>query len=142
MMHFVEINLSNIHLVNSFLERLGSGKNTFRYFEKRPIQIIVNHVITLLLLNEEIPVAYGHLDREGDTVWLGTAVIEDMKAKGYGKMMLEHLVREAKKRKITAICLTVDKENMPAISLYEKSGFKLREDRGSYFLYSQNLDYE
>ena len=123
-MELTEISLSHLSILEDFLSRLSVGKQSFRYFDKRPLTIIEQHVCTLLLMENNRPVAYGHLDQEEDTVWLGIAVADDERGKGYGKQMMNALLQKARELEIPAITLTVDQDNEVAQRLYERMGFE------------------
>lgn len=45
------------------------------------------------------------------------------RGKGYGKMLMQELLTEAKRREIKQISLTVDEDNIIARNLYTKIGF-------------------
>ncbi|MEQ9146873.1 MAG: GNAT family N-acetyltransferase, partial [Cytophagales bacterium] len=57
-------------------------------------------------------------------VWLGIAVAENVKGRGFGKQLLKCLLDHAEKRMIATLKLSVDKINKQAIALYTKFGFK------------------
>jgi ribosomal protein S18 acetylase RimI-like enzyme len=121
----------NIHRINAgdtsqldqFIHSAGSSLRTFRYFQNRPYSVLENHLVTCLLMNENKPIGYGHLDRNGDTVWLGIAVAEVFKGMGLGKLIMDFLVSTAKSKRLSKVKLTVDDGNIPAISFYKKFGF-------------------
>ena len=121
---FSIIDVEDLEMLNEFLSTAGSTLNTFRYFQNRPLSVIKNHYVTCLLMNENKPVGYGHLDNDGDTVWLGIAIAEGFNGKGLGKLFMEFLVSKAKSNRLSKLKLTVDDSNIPAIRLYEKFGFK------------------
>ena len=93
----------NYKLVNDFLRRAKGSLNTFRYFYHRPVQTIKNHITTLMILENGLPVCYGHLDPDNSKVWLGIAVVEEDKGKGYGKLMMIELLKAARINKINEI---------------------------------------
>lgn len=134
-MKMVEINKENLFLLEHFIDNIGKAAQSFRYFNTRTTGIIKNHLATILLLEENVPVAYGHLDKENDTVWLGICVIPEFQGRGLGKRMMQILVDKAKYLKLKEISLTVDKTNKPAISLYEKFGFEFEGKAPNYFKY-------
>ena len=72
------IDINNLDLLQDFIDNMGSSNKTFRYFDKRGLSCISNHIVTVLFLEDkdEKPIAYGHLDKEGDNIWLGIAVKE------------------------------------------------------------------
>ncbi len=114
----------NRNLVSNFLKNAGNSLKTFRYFEKRTFDILNNHIVTCVLMqNDGTIVGYGHLDKEGDNIWLGIAVSENNLGKGLGKIIINFLINFAIKNKLKAIKLTVDNSNKQAICLYEKVGF-------------------
>jgi RimJ/RimL family protein N-acetyltransferase len=131
----VKITAGNNHLINEFLQQAGRSLEQFRYFSKRPVSVWRNHVCTFLFLQNNIPVCYGHLDKDGDKIWLGIAVAESETGKGHGKKMMKELIAEAKEQRLSLIYLTVDTVNSKAIKLYENFGFKLVSKQESYLEY-------
>jgi GNAT superfamily N-acetyltransferase len=126
-------------LLETFIASCGSSLNTFRYFNNRPFSIIKNHLSTLLAIDEaDIPVAYGHLDREDGIVWLGICVSEKNQGKGYGDIIMKALIEDALRLKISEIYLTVDKVNSLAARLYEKHGFEMIRESEKIFWYRWN----
>ena len=96
---FVYIDSSNRHLVKEFIDHAGKSLSTFRYFEKRSMEVLNNHLVTFVLRQNNIVIGYGHLDKDGEEkVWLGTAVIESFIGKGYGRIMVEELIKAAKEK--------------------------------------------
>lgn len=134
-MNLVFVHQENIHLLKTFIENIGEASKSFRYFNKRTIDVINNHLVTILLLENEFPVAYGHLDSEKDIVWLGICVLPAFSGKGYGNEMMKALIENAKRLKLNSITLTVDKENKLAINLYEKFNFQRKEEKESFYKY-------
>jgi ribosomal protein S18 acetylase RimI-like enzyme len=122
-MKLIEVNFSNRYLINEFLNNAGDSLITFRYFRSRNVEIIKNHLITYVISLEGKIVAYGHLDKDGDVVWLGIAVAESYQGKGLGKMMMAQLIEYAKINNLSRIDLSVDVENRVAQKLYEGLGF-------------------
>lgn len=103
---------------------MGNSAKYFRYFSKRPPEIITQHLVTLVgILENGETVAYAHLDPDDGKVWLGICVAEAHCGKGFGETMISTLLEEANKLGIKEITLSVDEDNLGAIKLYEKSGF-------------------
>ena len=50
--------------VKQFLSNAGKSLETFRYFAKRPLSAMENHLLTLLALDGNTPIGYGHLDKD------------------------------------------------------------------------------
>lgn len=140
MYQFQHISEENIYLIENFLSVLGNGAESFRYFSKRPIDIVLNHLLTVVILDEnQLPIAYGHLDREEVNLWLGIAVAEKAQGLGVGKMMLQYLINYAKDQGELFITLTVDKINFKAIRLYETHKFTQVAEQGNYYKYRYKL---
>ena len=125
-MQIERISTANLQALETFLVSCGSSLETFRYFSSRPLVVLENHLVTLLGFGENhVPVAYGHLDEEDGSVWLGICVSEDSRGKGYGNQMMQVLLDTARELGVQSIRLTVDRSNPDAVHLYEKFGFKL-----------------
>ena len=56
--------------VEEFLKIAGDSLLTFRYFNKRDISIIENHLVTVVLVEGTKNIGYGHLDPEGNKLEL------------------------------------------------------------------------
>jgi len=124
-MEILRITSQNRALVSTFLESAGADTlEKFRYFNTRPLEMLDNHVATFIIRHELASVAYGHLDKEDDTIWLGIAIASPFHGKGLGRLMMHHLLTYARLQKIPKIKLAVDRDNPAAIALYKKYGFK------------------
>ena len=130
---------SDLKLLHHFISNLGEAKLNFRYFDKREMSAIQNHLVTLLVMNDDIPVGYGHLDQENGNIWLGISVNPDFQGQGIGNILMTELISDAKENNIEKIHLTVDKENIPAQKLYEKFKFKKIELSENVTFYKYNL---
>jgi ribosomal protein S18 acetylase RimI-like enzyme len=131
MFTIVEIIDNNIYYLKEFLN--NALPNTFRYFNKRSIDVITNHVITLVLLDKELPVGYAHIDFDKNKYWFGICILENYQGKGYGKTIMEYIFNNEKIKNIDKIYLTVDKINVNAIKLYTKFNFYIIDENDSYF---------
>ncbi len=121
---FHPVSGNNIELLQQFIKVAGDSLLTFRYFATRPLSIINNHIITVIITEADQPVGYGHLDKENETVWLGIAVSENARRKGLGTQIMQYLINKGKEKNINVIDLMVDTDNVSAIRLYEQFGFK------------------
>ena len=130
---------SDLKLLHHFISNLGEAKLNFRYFDKREMSAIQNHLVTLLVMNDDIPVGYGHLDQENENTWLGISVNPDFQGQGIANTIMTELISDAKKNSIKIIQLTVDKENITAQKLYEKFKFKKIELSENVTFYKYNL---
>lgn len=118
------INEYNIELLEKFINKIQKESLTFRYYENRDVEVIKNHVITIILItDDEEFVGYGHLDNENEIIWLGVVVLEKFQNMGYGNILLKLLLEKAKEKKVKRIRLSVDKKNLSAMKLYKKFGF-------------------
>lgn len=118
----------DLALLSQFIQKAGSSLENFRYFASRSFSVLNNHIETALLMQDNNPIAYGHLDVENGSTWLGIAVSEKEKGKGWGLLMMQLLLKAAEEQRCKFICLSVDKTNIPAISLYEKFGFQVEKE--------------
>ena len=126
-------------LLSSFIESMGESSNSFRYFSSRPIEIIKNHLVTVLLLKDGNPVGYGHLDVEGDDVWFGIAVAYEFKGLGYGKEIIKYLTNKADYLRLPTVKLAVDSDNFAAHSLYTNFAFEEVNKKGSLLFFERKL---
>ena len=140
-MEVIEIhnNEEDITILKIFLDNLGEAKNSFRYYNSRPFNVINNHMVTILVIENNLPIGYGHLDVEENIVWLGICVIPKHHNKGIGKIIMSYLISKAQKFKISNIFLTVDIHNKPAQILYEKFNFKRINETKTYLKYNLSL---
>ena len=122
-MRLAQVDQLNKSLIDDFCRLAGSSLKTFRYFESRSVDIIKDHLVTYAMIVDDIPIGYGHLDFEDNTVWLAVCIIEGYTGHGYGKKMMDALISYALKSAITEINLSVDKENIPAVTMYNNMGF-------------------
>lgn len=106
-----------------FIDHAGDSLMTFRYFRRRPLSVISKHLVTMLGLNDETVVAYGHLEQEDRLTWLGICVTQSERGKGYGKEMMKELLLAARRENVGEIHLTVDVTNNGAHEMYRKFGF-------------------
>jgi ribosomal protein S18 acetylase RimI-like enzyme len=118
-----EIGNSDYVLLDEFLQNAGGSLSSFRYFNTRPTSVIENHFVTAVLIHNSAVVGYGHLDKDSDVIWLGIAVSEMAIGKGFGKLMMSFLITRAEEMNLPVINLTVDKNNIKAIRLYDHFSF-------------------
>jgi sugar phosphate isomerase/epimerase/GNAT superfamily N-acetyltransferase len=126
------INNKSTSLLENFLANAGSSLATFRYFSSRTFDVLNNHLVTYILEENGKALAYGHLDKENDIVWLGTCVIESQKGKGLGKKIMRALIAFAEMNCIPTVRLSVDNINSAAQALYIQSGFQKTEQRETF----------
>jgi RimJ/RimL family protein N-acetyltransferase len=139
MMYLVRLSTDDTALLKNFLEHAGSSLNSFRYFNKRSFAVLKNHIVTFILEENGNALAYGHLDLESGTVWLGICVIESQLGKGLGKRMMKELLDFAEENEIRKIKLAVDNDNLVAQSLYKKFGFIKTEQHPTHSFFELTL---
>ncbi|CAA6829950.1 MAG: Unknown protein [uncultured Aureispira sp.] len=125
--------------LQQFIAAIGHSVKTFRYFDKRPIDVLDNHKLTLLAFLGKKPIGYGHLDYEGGKTWLGIAMIEGYTGKGFGKKIMDYLLTYADESNLPEIHLSVDKENKAAVSLYDKLDFEVVKELNSSVILMKRL---
>lgn len=113
-----------------FINNLGESANSFRYFNKRKFDVLQNHLVTYIYLDEQKPIGYGHLDQENETVWLGIALLPEYQGIGLGEKIMNELIDVGKRKGVSQICLIVDSDNLRAIQLYEKLNFYCENNSG------------
>lgn len=129
-------------LLETFINSIGIASKSFRYFDKRPASVFKKHIVTILIFEDEnsiVPIGYGHLEIENDIVWLGICVLPAYWGKKIGSIILIELIKRARANQIQTIHLTVDEDNIYAIKLYERFGFKKLERIKNFYKYSLNL---
>ena len=131
-----KIKTHNISLLKTFINLNNS--TFFRYYDTRDITIIKNHLITIIITNNDEIVGYGHLDIENH-VWLGICVLEKHKGNGYGKKIMNHLINYAIEHNIEYIYLSVDKNNAIAKNMYDKFDFKVIQTNKKTYLMKKTL---
>lgn len=134
-----QINLKNKAEITQLLNSSPVGIESFRYFNKRPLDIIQSHKITVLGFVQNTPVAYGHLDIEDEKTWLGVLVADNFHGNGYGSQILDYLIEFGVQNAINSICLSVDNNNRNAIELYKKKGFIRKYSKEFFSFYEKNL---
>ncbi|WP_094096191.1 GNAT family N-acetyltransferase [Paenibacillus physcomitrellae] len=65
---------------------------------------------------------YGFIDK--DVPELGMAILKEYRGTGIGTALLEELFKEARRKKIGRISLSVDPSNKAAMRLYQRFGFE------------------
>ncbi len=137
---FYKIETGSHLLVEDFIKCLNDEKSSFRYFENRTLEVLKNHLETLIVKNNNSFIGYGHLDKEGETTWLGIVVLNKFQGMGIGKRIMTELINNAKQLLLSSIKLSVDIENYKARALYEKIGFNLEKQTAKICYYKLYID--
>jgi perosamine synthetase len=122
------INDNNKELLSEYIKTIDT--HFFRYYNNRPVDIIKNHVITVLLQKNNITVGYAHVDFENH-YWIGIYLDLNYRNIGVGKILLSYLIYLSKQHNITELQLSVDTNNTRAIALYTKFGFTQITERNN-----------
>ncbi|MEW6254134.1 MAG: N-acetyltransferase, partial [Planctomycetota bacterium] len=70
----------------------------------------------------------------GQVGWiLNTAVLAHYRRQGIGRMLMEHGVAALRAAKVRRILVTSEPENVAAIRLYEKLGFRAARTEADYY---------
>lgn len=134
MINIVEINENNIYYLKNFLN--NNIPTTFRYFNKRNIDVIKNHIITIILMVDNLPAGYAHIDYDKKH-WFGICILDKYQGNGYGKIMMEYIFNHENIKNIKNTdknYLTVDKVNNIAINLYKRFKFYIIDEKESYVI--------
>lgn len=82
---------------------------------------------------------YGFID--DDTPELGMAIIPQYRGQGIGKHLLSEMIDSARLVGYSALSLSVDPRNKPALRMYEKCGFKkVYQDHGGSWTMKKDLN--
>jgi len=129
-MRFLEIKASDKKKIEQIIkiEKEAFGLNGgINEWILKPI-IRYGKVFVLVIENEVIGIAEYIRGFGGDEVFLyGFSIKKKYRKCGYGKKLLEDSIKVFRKNKIKKIGLTVSLENIEAIKLYEKIGFKMEK---------------
>ena len=134
MTSIIEIDNDNIHYLQNFIS--NECPATFRYFKTRNIDIIKNHVITIILLVDGLSIGYAHIDYDDydDKYWFGICILETYQGKGFGKQMMEYIFNHQKVKNLQEVILSVDKINDKAIRLYKRFNFNIIEEHHNFYI--------
>lgn len=133
------INNENKEILSEFIKDLDKEKDSFRYFKNRSLDIIENHLLTILLLDSGKPIGYGHLDQENEVIWLGIVIKSSYQGKGLANKLMETLLSKGEEKGVRRIRLSVDNNNEKAIGLYEKFGFEFLKVGETYSIYQRTI---
>lgn len=120
----ININNNNKELLINYIPEIKS--TTFRYFNKRNIDVIQNHKLTILLKDvlNEIIFGYVHIDYDEEKYWFGIYLHEEYQNKKIGSKIMNYVFNLFEIKNLNEIYLTVDNNNYGAIHLYSKYKFE------------------
>lgn len=137
MLKYISLNSSNLDLLDEFLINAGDSLNTFRYFETRKAEVVLEHIVSYVIKDDSRIIGYCHLENDSGKTWLGLCILEKETGKGYGKLILNKLISVSKKLKVESIYLSVDLNNLKAIKLYENFNFKFQFEKNDVYYYKK-----
>lgn len=130
---FIDIDKTSNSFIN-FLDLEMRRDENFKYFLSRSINVLDNHLITILLVSGTSVLGYGHIDPENRN-WLGVYVSVNHRGKSLGKVIINELLKRSKKIGLDNVSLSVFKSNTIAINLYKKLGFEVyKKSNESFFM--------
>ncbi len=137
-MEIVKITIDNTTYLTDFLK--NDISNYFRYYTKRDISVIKDHIVTYIGIIQDKPIAYGHIDYSSseNKYWLGICLVDEYQGKGFGKQMMNALIYRFNNININTLYLTVDKDNVKAITLYKKYLFNIIDEGDGYYVMCLN----
>jgi len=128
------INKTNIHLVEQFIA--NDLPSTFRYFQKRNIQCLENHILTVVIIDNEKQKVFGyaHIDyeKENNKHWFGICILPEYQNRKLGKDLLNFTLNNNQIKNIHDIYLTVDNDNVKAIKIYLQNNFQIVAGNDKY----------
>ncbi len=136
------------------LDAVARERKYLMFLEAPPLES-VNEFVSKLIQDNEIQ--FMALNSDGKVVgWcdilrihfpgfehcgrLGMGIIKEFRGQGIGKMVLEKVIAEARKRGLIKIELEVFASNLPAVNLYKKFGFQFEGQRMKARFLDGNFD--
>ena len=137
-LNIININKENKYILKNYISTINN--KYFRYFNKRNEDIIENHLITILIKNNNDDIiGYSHIDYDSDKYWFGIYLNNNYRGKGYGNDIINYIKNHYLLKSINEIYLSVDIDNEYAIKLYKKNGFIEYFRNSNYILMSNKL---
>ena len=75
---------------------------------------------------------YAHIDYE-ENYWFGIYIDDAYQNKKLGSLLMNIILKHKSLNDINKIHLTVDKDNKHAIKVYEKYGFKIVQEKETFY---------
>ena len=128
----IEVNEDNKHLLAEFIKDIKS--DSFRYFRNRDESVINNHVLTVLLIDNNKIFGYAHIDKETlyNQYWFGICLYNEYHNKGIGNKLMKYVLNHYKVKYLKEIYLTVDNTNIAGQKIYYKNGFNEMNSNSDY----------
>jgi ribosomal protein S18 acetylase RimI-like enzyme len=104
---------------------------------------IVGYIISILPKKDDILFYSNCLIKYNCPIIVGIAVLEEYRGKGIGKILLNKYFNKVREYEYNQVFLEVLEENVSALNLYKKVGFKIKkckiEEEHSYFIMYKKL---
>jgi len=114
------------------IERLSFPEPWSQEMLEREITLMISHFYVAVLENRVVGYGgYWHINDEAHIVNL--AVHPDFRSRGYGRALLEFLIRLMESQGVCKAFLEVRKSNLRAQKLYESLGFRVTGMRPNYY---------
>ena len=109
-------------------DRINSGlRRPLPWFAVQMFRVIFTRPAVLLQLVSSLLTSSAETEMKKDEVELTyIGVTPNHRGKGLGKSLLEAFVESSRSKGYRSVVLSVETDNSAAITLYEKSGFKIR----------------
>lgn len=104
-------------------------------WSKRNFEILpeLSYAHFYILEYENVPVGFGGIYVFDIAELTNIAVLPRFRKMHFGKMLLEHCIKESQRLGAEKILLEVRQRNTPALMMYAKAGFKVIGDRKNYY---------
>jgi ribosomal protein S18 acetylase RimI-like enzyme len=107
-------------------DRINSGLRTpFTWFSFQMLRLAFSRPLVLWQLVSSVLSSSSRPEMKSNAIELTyISVASHQRSKGLGKRLLNAFIEASRSRGYRSVLLSVEKENSPAIALYEKAGFK------------------
>ncbi|MCU0850651.1 MAG: GNAT family N-acetyltransferase [Candidatus Thermoplasmatota archaeon] len=128
---FRTITKNDIDDLYEFLIALSTDAKTFFHphkFDKKTLKQIYSSTKDhyFVLIKEKKIIGYSMLRLLGyNTPSFGVCIRNGYEHRGYGQLILDQTIQKAKQLGYQEVILTIDKENIRALNLYQKNGFEV-----------------
>jgi ribosomal protein S18 acetylase RimI-like enzyme len=101
-------------------------RSPLTWFVLQVFRLMVTRPSVLWQLISSVLSASSQAELKSDAVELTyIGVAPDQRGRGSGKKLLNAFIEASRSKGYHSVILSVEKENLPAVSLYEKAGFKI-----------------
>jgi len=108
-------------------DRINAGlRSPLAWFLLQMLRVTLSHPVVLWQLISSVLPTSNQAERRKDTVELTyIGISSTQRGKGLGETLLNTFVEASRANGYHSVVLSVEKENSPAIKLYERAGFKI-----------------